>query len=139
MSNFRFSKRSLKNLEGVHPDMVKLMKRTLASSDIDFMIICGLRTKEQQQVLYDTGKSQTLNSRHLTGHAVDIAVWIDGGISWDPKYYKEIGRTALEQAALCNIHTVWGGNWKHFKDYGHFELDRHYYFEDEPYKPLTNA
>jgi peptidoglycan L-alanyl-D-glutamate endopeptidase CwlK len=108
---FRFSKRSLDNLEGVHPDLVRVVKRALEISEVDFAVIDGLRTKEEQKALLNSGASRTMDSRHLTGHAVDIAPWIGGRIRWDwPPYF--IMAEAMRDAALelC-IAVRWGGSW----------------------------
>ena len=70
---YKFSQRSLDRLQGVHPDMVKLMTKSIEDSPYDFGITEGFRSSERQLTLVAEGKSQTKNSRHLTGHAVDIA------------------------------------------------------------------
>ncbi|WP_423140165.1 M15 family metallopeptidase, partial [Providencia alcalifaciens] len=72
MSNFKFSQRSENNLKGVNPDLVKVIRRTLEITPVDFIVIEGLRTQERQKQLFAEKKSQTMHSRHLTGHAVDI-------------------------------------------------------------------
>lgn len=76
--SFRLSQRSLRNLEGVHPRLVALVREAVALSPVDFMITEGLRTPERQVSLVRAGASRTLNSRHLTGHAVDVAALVDG-------------------------------------------------------------
>ena len=76
---FKLSKKSLAKLSEVNPDLQKLVKNAIGLSTIDFGISEGMRTRDRQQILYDTGKSQTMNSRHLTGHAVDVYAWKDGG------------------------------------------------------------
>jgi hypothetical protein len=74
---YRFSERSLRNLEGVHPDLVRVMHRAIAITEVDFTVIEGLRTRERQKKLVEKGASTTMNSRHLTGHAVDIVPFVD--------------------------------------------------------------
>lgn len=71
-NNFKFSQRSENNLKGVNPDLVKVIRRALEITPVDFIVIEGLRTQARQKEMVATGKSQTMNSRHLTGHAVDI-------------------------------------------------------------------
>lgn len=71
-NNFRFSQRSEKNLEGVNSDLVKVVRQALALSSVDFGITEGLRTQERQKQLVAEGKSQTMKSRHITGHAIDV-------------------------------------------------------------------
>jgi len=119
---FKLSKKSLAKLDKVNPDLQKLVKNAIGLSTIDFGISEGLRTKERQQLLYDSGKSQTMNSRHLTGHAVDVYAWKDGAVSWEFEDYETINVAFSQAAKLTNIPYVWGGSWKSFKDGPHFEL-----------------
>jgi|TARA_R100001463_G_scaffold118636_1_gene174424 peptidoglycan L-alanyl-D-glutamate endopeptidase CwlK len=121
---FKLSKKSLAKLNKVNPDLQKLVKSAIGLSTIDFGISEGMRTKERQQILYDTGKSQTMNSRHLTGHAVDVYAWKDGAVSWEFEDYETINVAFSQAAKLTNIPYVWGGSWKTFKDGPHFELKR---------------
>ena len=119
---FKLSKKSLTKLEEVHPHMQELVKAAIELSPIDFGISEGLRTKERQQLLYDQGKSQILNSRHLTGHAVDVYAWKDGAVSWDFSDYEIINGVFSHASVRLNIPYIWGGSWKTFKDGPHFEL-----------------
>ena len=121
---FKLSKKSLAKLNEVNPDLQKLVQNAIGLSTIDFGISEGMRTKERQQILYDTGKSQTMNSRHLTGHAVDVYAWKDGAVSWEFEDYETINVAFSQAAKLTNILYVWGGSWKSFKDGPHFELKR---------------
>ena len=121
---FKLSKKSLGKLDEVNPDLQKLVKNAIGLSTIDFGISEGMRTKERQQILYNTGKSQTMNSRHLTGHAVDVYAWKDGAVSWEFEDYETINVAFSQAAKLTNIPYVWGGSWKTFKDGPHFELKR---------------
>jgi|TARA_R100001460_G_scaffold73695_1_gene114585 peptidoglycan L-alanyl-D-glutamate endopeptidase CwlK len=121
---FKLSKKSLAKLNKVNPDLQKLVKSAIGLSTIDFGISEGMRTKERQQILYDTGKSQTMNSRHLTGHAVDVYAWKDGAVSWEFEDYETINVAFSQAAKLTNTPYVWGGSWKTFKDGPHFELKR---------------
>lgn len=73
--------RSLGRLEGVHPDLVRIVKTAASISDLDFTVLEGLRTVERQKELVKQGASKTMKSRHLTGHAVDLAPMINGKIS----------------------------------------------------------
>lgn len=127
MGNFVFSQRSKDRLVGVHPDLVSVVYRALELSKHDFLVIEGLRTKERQEELFKAKKSQTMNSRHLRGHAVDLAVLEGGKIKWDCPYYEELAKTVKKAAAELEIPIVWGGDWKTFKDGVHFELDRKVY------------
>lgn len=73
---FRLSSRSLARLDGVHPDLIRVVKRAIQITPVDFGITEGLRTKERQKELVAKGASRTLKSRHLTGHAVDVVAYI---------------------------------------------------------------
>lgn len=122
MTNFSFSERSKKNLQGVNPALIAVARRALELSPVDFGITEGLRTMERQREMVRTGKSQTLKSRHLTGHAVDVVAYLGANISWEWKYYEQIA-TAFKQAGK-ELGTVieWGGDWKTLKDGPHFQL-----------------
>ncbi|MFW5399422.1 M15 family peptidase, partial [Yersinia sp. 1252 StPb PI] len=78
-SNFRFSQRSEGNLKGVNDDLVRVVRRALELSTVDFGVIEGVRTVERQKELVATGKSQTMNSRHISGNAVDL---LPTGANW---------------------------------------------------------
>lgn len=119
---FKFSARSEKNMIGVQPALVAVVRRALELSTVDFVVIEGLRTRERQKELFNKGASQTMNSRHLTGHAVDIAPYIDGQVRWDwPPFYKlaDAMKTAADE---LGVKLVWGGDWQNFKDGPHYEL-----------------
>ena len=123
----KFHQRSLANLDTVHPDLKRVMLEAIENTPFDFGITEGLRTKERQQQLFNEGKSQTLNSRHLTGNAVDIVIFIDNKVTWDLKYYKVLSEHIKAVAKLNDVPIVWGGDWKSFVDAVHFELDRKVY------------
>lgn len=120
---FSLSKRSLCNLADVHPDLIKVVQRAIQITPIDFTVIEGIRTKGRQKELVTRGASRTMNSRHLTGHAVDI-VPLDGCglVSWHwPDYYKLA--PAIKQAAdELGVPLEWGGDWTSFKDGPHWQL-----------------
>ncbi|MFY3772167.1 hypothetical protein AHYW_001749 [Providencia manganoxydans] len=123
MSKFNFSKRSEENLRGVHPDLVKVIRRALELTDIDFMVIEGKRNEARQRDLVASGKSQTMNSRHLTGHAVDCAPLVNREIPWkDWSKFKLVADAVLQAGKDLGIDVEWGGNWKSFKDGPHFQL-----------------
>lgn len=124
---FSLSQRSKDRLKGVHPDLVKVIEEAIKESPLDFSISEGLRTKERQKVLFDTGKSQTMNSRHITGHAIDFAVIRDGEVTWDFKYYQLVADHIKKVAKELGVDIVWGGDWQSFKDGPHIELHRSKY------------
>lgn len=119
---FKLSQKSLSKLEGVDPRLVKVIKRAIEVTEVDFTITEGLRTKERQAQLLKEKKTTTSNSRHLTGHAVDLAAWVNNTVSWEWKYYYQIADAMKKAASELNISIDWGGDWKKFKDGPHFEL-----------------
>lgn len=78
MASFTLGKTSLNELRGVHPDLVALVKRAIALTAQDFTVHDGLRTLAEQQQLIAAGASQTMDSRHLSGHAVDLVPYVNG-------------------------------------------------------------
>ena len=127
MTDHTFSEKSLEKLSTVHKDLQMVFKEAITASPHDFSITEGLRSHERQKMLYEAGKSKTMNSRHLKGFAVDIAVFVDGKLTWDFAKYAEVAEHVKAVAKLCDIPLVWGGDWELFKDGPHFELDRKYY------------
>lgn len=125
--SFRLSQRSRERLKGVHPDLVAVVEAAILLTPVDFMITEGLRTPERQAELVRAGASRTLNSRHLTGHAVDVAAWVDGGVRWDWPLYPRIAGAFKAAAAAAGIPLIWGGDWPRLRDGPHFELDRRAY------------
>lgn len=115
------NERSEKKLEGVHADLVKVVRRAVEICEIDFVVVEGLRTMKRQRELVAKGASWTLKSRHLTGHAVDLAPLIDGEVRWDwPPFY--LIAAAMKQAAIdVSVPIEWGGDWRK-KDGPHFQL-----------------
>lgn len=111
----------------IHPDLRKVIEAAYQTSKVDFIVTEGLRSLARQQELLKAGASTTLNSRHITGHAVDVAALVEGKADWHPQLYSQIADAIFEEAAKLNISVKWGGDWKSFKDYCHFELSRAFY------------
>jgi peptidoglycan L-alanyl-D-glutamate endopeptidase CwlK len=120
-------------LAGVHPDLVRVVER--ARLAMPFIVVEGMRSRERQERLVAIGASRTLNSRHLTGHAVDLAYWMDDGddapeageVRWDWPLARKIAAAMKAAAASEGVALVWGGDWKSFPDGPHFELNRRVY------------
>jgi len=119
---FKLSQRSKDRLKGVHPDLVKVVEHAIEITTVDFAVLEGLRTPERQKVLKEAGASQTLNSRHITGHAVDLGAWVDGQVDWSWPLYNQIAKAMKTAAAELNVPIEWGGDWRTFKDGPHFQL-----------------
>lgn len=132
--------RSLSRLEGVHPDLVRVVKKAAALSDLDFTVLEGLRTVERQKQLVAQGASKTMNSRHITGHAVDLGALVAGAVRWDWGLYLKLGEVMRAASLAEKVPVRWGGTWKllssldgpitaknlsrSFPDGPHFELPR---------------
>ena len=124
----KFNTRSLSSMAGIHPDLRRVLDRALQDSPLEFTVIEGLRTPEQQKKNVASGASQTMDSRHITGHAVDLLpIGPDGKAAFDWKLYNQLAPAIKAAAALEGVPIVWGGDWKTFKDGPHFELDRRVY------------
>jgi len=119
---FKLSQRSKDRLKGVHPDLVKVVEHAIEITTVDFAVLEGLRTPERQKVLKEAGASQTLNSSHITGHAVDLGAWVDGQVDWSWPLYNQIAKAMKTAAAELNVPIEWGGDWRTFKDGPHFQL-----------------
>lgn len=117
--------RDMQRLSGVHPDLVRVISRARASAD--FIVTEGLRTEARQRQLVAAGASQTMHSRHLTGHAVDLAALVDGAVRWDWPLYDRLALAVKRAAVEEEVAIVWGGDWPKFRDGPHFELDRRRY------------
>lgn len=119
---FKLSQRSLQRLDGVHPDLAAVVARAIQLTTVDFGVIEGVRSLAKQKEYVAVGASNTLNGRHLTGHAVDLAAYIGNTVRWDwPLYYK-LADAMKAAAAELKIPIEWGGDWKTFKDGPHFQL-----------------
>lgn len=120
--SFALGAKSRERLNGVHPDLVRVVERAIKITDTDFTVIEGLRTVARQQQLVKAGASKTMRSRHLTGHAVDLAAFVDGEIRWDWPLYAKIAKAVKQAAAELKIPIEWGGDWRSFKDGPHWQL-----------------
>lgn len=129
---FKLSRRSLGNLEGVHPDLAAVVRLAIKKTKHDFTVIEGVRSRERQARLVKSGDSKTMNSRHLTGHAVDIVPLDDhGNVSWAwPRYYP-LADTIKASADELGIPIEWGGDWTSFKDGPHWQLPWAEYAKDD--------
>lgn len=115
--------RSLSRLNGVNPALVKVVMRAAEISSLDFSVIEGLRTVERQKELVAAGASKTMKSRHITGHAVDLAPCVNGEIRWDWPLYKQLAPIIKQAAKDVGVTIEWGGDWLGgFKDGPHFQL-----------------
>ena len=144
LSNFKLSQRSLNSLNGVDPNLVKVVKRAIELTEQDFIVIEGLRTREQMMINYGKGRTAAelavhgipasyakpneakvtwLNdpfaSNHAKGKAVDI---VPNPVTWDDLNKFKLINEAMQKAAQeLGVSLAWGGLWKN-KDYPHWEI-----------------
>jgi len=119
---FKLGPRSLLRLRGVHPDLVRVVKRAIAISPIDFTVLEGLRSVARQKELVAKGASRTMKSRHIHGFAVDIAPYVAGQIRWDWPLYDDLAVVIKKAAEMEGVKVEWGGDWVKFKDGPHWQL-----------------
>lgn len=125
--SFTLSTRSRARLIGVHPDLVRIVERAITRTIVDFSVVEGVRTLAKQMEYFKKGKSMTMRSRHLTGHAVDLAPWmmVEGKptIDWTSDAGWEAVADAMKSSAYdLGIPLEWGGDWKKFVDKPHWQL-----------------
>ena len=130
MSNYRLSKTSLRNLDGVHPELIDVVKMAIQITKVDFGIPStgGYRTAETQHKLFLDGKSKAdgydNKSYHQTGNAVDVFAYVDGKASWEAEHLSMVACAMLEAANRLGVDLRWGGHFKSFVDMPHFERAR---------------
>lgn len=122
VSNFILGGRSKARLQGVHPDLIRVVERAIQLTPVDFTVLEGLRTPARQRQLYAQGATRTMNSRHLTGHAVDLGAMVGNEVRWDWPLYYQIADAVKAAAKELNIPIEWGGDWRSFKDGPHWQL-----------------
>ncbi len=130
--------RKIERLQGVDQRLAEVVRRASYRLPFDLLVVEGLRTKARQAEYVKQGASRTMNSYHLTGHAVDLAPWLlfedadgngkddDGltGLRWDWPLFHIIAKAMKEEAKEVGVDLTWGGDWKSFKDGPHFQINR---------------
>ena len=114
---FSLSSRSRGKLEGVHPDMVAVVERAIELTKVDFGVTYGVRTLEEQKRLYESGRSQTMNSKHLLqddtsySHAVDVVAYDGSDVVWEINVYDDICDAFKQAAEEKGVAIKWGAAW----------------------------
>lgn len=108
---FSLSQRSLDKLTGVDQRLVDVVKRAIQITTVDFGVTCGLRTQAEQQRLVDTGASQTLDSNHVKGRAVDLVAYVGNRASWELNLYDDIALAMKVAARELKVPIRWGAAW----------------------------
>lgn len=117
-------------LRGVHPDLVRVVRRCAADwkdPETGFIVTCGLRSLEEQRLLYAKGATRTMRSRHLKAsngyaHAVDVGATVQGQVRWDWPLYSRLAKAMKAASKAERVPIEWGGDWKTFKDGPHYQL-----------------
>jgi peptidoglycan L-alanyl-D-glutamate endopeptidase CwlK len=108
---FKLSQRSIDKMEGVDADLVAVTKRAIELTKIDFGVIYGMRTIQEQEKLVAAGKSQTMKSKHLVGRAVDLMAYVDGKGCWELNVYDDLCDAMKEAAKELSVAIKWGAAW----------------------------
>lgn len=131
--------RDHERLKGVDLLLAAVTLKVIQRHPVECRVTEGLRTQQRQQELVAQGKSRTMDSKHLTGHAVDLVVMRDGKPDWSPRAYTELARTFAQAAMEAGLSVRWGGSWRwisgpnchdypyvaaKFFDGPHFEVER---------------
>lgn len=115
--------RDRQRLVGVHADLVRVLERAARGGSVPWRVTEGVRSMDRQAELAAAGASRTMRSRHLTGHAVDLAVEDGrGGVRWDRPAYEALAAEILAAAKAENVPVEWGGHWRGLFDGPHFQL-----------------
>lgn len=109
--SFKLSQRSLDKLEGVDSNLVDVTKRAIELTKVDFGVIYGMRTEEEQAKLVASGKSQTMKSNHLIGRAVDLMAYVDGKGCWELNVYDDLCDAMKAAAEELDVAVKWGAAW----------------------------
>ena len=136
MSEFYLGRRSLANLEGVHPDMADVVKLAITICKVDFGVTEGVRTFKRQLELFNQEPpvTSTMNSAHFVneytscGHAVDLYCRDDeGNVTWEHSWFRWVIQAMFTAAIQLGHQIIAGGLWRTFIDSPHFELNGEYY------------
>jgi len=109
--SFKLGKKSLSKLQGVDNALVEVVKTAITLTKVDFGVVYGLRTLEEQKKLYAAGRSQTMKSKHLEGRAVDLMAYVDGKGSWELNVYDDLADAMKAAAIKHNVPIKWGAAW----------------------------
>tara|TARA_Y100001958_G_C20988278_1_gene376770 strand:+ start:76 stop:525 length:450 start_codon:yes stop_codon:yes gene_type:complete len=109
---FKLSSTSSARLIGVNEELVNVVEKAIKITNIDFGVTCGMRTREEQQALVDSGASQTMNSKHLEGNAVDVVAYVGSRITWELNVYDDIADAFKSAAQDLGVGIRWGAAWQ---------------------------
>jgi|TARA_R110000803_G_scaffold132503_2_gene199704 peptidoglycan L-alanyl-D-glutamate endopeptidase CwlK len=125
---FQLGTNSINNMSGIDERLIAIAELAITLTNIDFGIPStgGLRSTEDQAKLFTSGVSKadgrTNKSYHQTGKAVDVYAYVDGKASWDKLHLSLIAAAMLQASSQLGFELKWGGLWKSWQDYPHFEI-----------------
>ena len=125
---FKLSSRSLKNVTGVHPDLIRVINLALQISKIDFGIpeTGGIRNADEQNILFLEGKSKCNGydnrSAHQDGNAFDYFAYEHGRLSYKDKDMAMVATAILQAASQLGVSVEWSGLWTGFHELCHIQL-----------------
>ena len=105
---YKLSKKSRKNMVGIHPILAFAVEMAIKETKQDFTVLEGVRDMVRQREMVANGSSKTLRSYHLNGLAVDLVAYVNGTVTWEEKYYREIGRAMKAIITRYNLPIEWG-------------------------------
>jgi len=108
---FKLSTRSMGRLEGINPDLIRVVTEAIKTTKVDFGVTCGMRTVEEQEKLVASGASQTMKSKHLEGRAVDLVAYVGSNITWQLNMYDDLADAMGDAACKLEVPIKWGAAW----------------------------
>jgi len=98
-------------LEGINPDLIRVVTEAIKTTKVDFGVTCGMRTVEEQEKLVASGASQTMKSKHLEGRAVDLVAYVGSNITWQLNMYDDLADAMGDAACKLEVPIKWGAAW----------------------------
>jgi len=108
---FKLSSRSIDRLGGIDAGLITVVNTAIDMTKVDFGVTCGMRTLAEQEALVAKGASQTMNSKHITGHAVDLVAYVGSDITWALNMYDDLADAMAEAARIHGVDIKWGAAW----------------------------
>ena len=117
---FKLSANSMSKMTGIKNELHTVVCEAIRLTKVDFGVICGKRTEEEQQELVAKGASQTMKSKHLTGDAVDLMAYVGSRASWELNLYDDIADAMKQAAKNKGVKIRWGAAW-HIDNFAEYE------------------
>lgn len=134
---YRLGTKSRNELRLVHPKLVRIVEKAILITDQDFSVHSGARTAEEQNKLYQIGRTTQKNRKPVTskdgyknksnhqvgpdgyGRSVDLVPWDGEKLVWDWDMIYHIASAMSKIAKERETRIRWGGNWHEaMNDYG---------------------